>query len=229
MNFKPIAAAGLVIIFTFAALALGCKAAGRGADGSSPLQGALEPENENEARLNRLQPPDRVMDAIGVKPGHVVAEIGAGRGRYAVQLAARVGATGKVYAEDIDADALDHLRCRCDRWDIRNIETVLGEVNDPRLPPDSLDLIFIISSFHHFDDPVTLLGNARNALKRSGRLAIVEWAPRPGLSEYLTPAQMAAKMKPAGYTLARTETFLLSNGLYIYIFDQSAKPGSESR
>lgn len=190
--------------------------------------GALEPVNENESRLNRLQPPNQVMDAVGVAPGHVVAEIGAGRGRYAVQLAARVGETGKVYAEDIDADALKYLRSRCDRWDIRNIETVLGEVNDPRLPPDSLDLILIISSFHHFDDPVTLMRNARSALKRTGKLAIVEWAPRSD-HEYLTPAQMAAKMKSAGYTLARTETFLLSNGLYIYIFDQSAEPGSESR
>ena len=145
MNHKPIVAAGLVVIFTFVALALGCKAAWPGADGSTALQGALEPENENEARLNRLQPPDRVMDAVGVAPGQVVAEIGAGRGRYAVQLAARVGAEGRVYAEDIDADALKYLRARCDRWNIRNVETVLGEVNHPRLPPDSLDLIFIIS------------------------------------------------------------------------------------
>ncbi len=102
-------------------------------------------------------------------------------------------------------------------------------MNEPRLPPNSLDLIFIISSFHHFDDPVTLIRNARKALKRSEKLAIVEWAPRPGRSEYLTPEQMAATMKRAGFTLARTETFLLANGLYIYIFDQSAKPASESR
>ena len=66
----------------------------------------LQPDNANEARLNRLQPPDRVMDAIGVKPGMVVAEIGAGRGRYVVQLAVRVGERGKVYAEDIDAASL---------------------------------------------------------------------------------------------------------------------------
>ncbi|HOB53624.1 MAG TPA: class I SAM-dependent methyltransferase [Acidobacteriota bacterium] len=229
MNQRPIVAAGLVVILTCAALALGCQAAGSATGGSPPSQGMLDPENENEARLNRLQPPDRVMDAVGVAPGQVVAEIGAGRGRYTVQLIARVGADGRVYAEDIDADALKHLRARCDRWNIRNVETVLGEVNDPRLPPNSLDLIFIISSFHHFDDPVTLMGNARQALKRTGRLAIVEWAPRPGRSEYLTPEQMAATMKRAGFTLTRTETFLLANGLYIYIFDQSAKPSSELR
>jgi len=217
MNHKPIVAAGLVVIFTFVALALGCKAAWPEAGGSPASPGMLDPENDNEARLNRLQPPDRVMDAVGVAPGQVVAEIGAGRGRYAVQLAARVGAEGRVYAEDIDAVALKYLRARCDRWNIRNVETVLGEVNDPRLPTDSLDLIFIISSFHHFEDPVTLMRNARKALKRSGKLAIVEWAPRPD-REYLTPEQMAATMKRAGFALARTETFLLANGLYIYLF-----------
>ncbi len=65
--------------------------------------GVLAPENANEARLNSLQPPAKVLDVIGVRPGMTVAEIGAGRGRYAVQLAVRVGPGGKVYAEDIDA------------------------------------------------------------------------------------------------------------------------------
>ncbi|UCG28407.1 MAG: hypothetical protein JSV24_03335, partial [Bacteroidales bacterium] len=64
---------------------------------SQEVQNVLTPENANEARLNRLQPPEQVMDAIGIKPGMVVAEIGAGRGRYVVQLAVRVGETGKVY------------------------------------------------------------------------------------------------------------------------------------
>ena len=82
----------------------------------------MTPENANEARLNRLQPPDRVLDAIGVRPGMIVAEIGAGHGRYAVQLAVRVGRNGKVYAEDIDADALNHLRQRCQRWGLENID-----------------------------------------------------------------------------------------------------------
>jgi len=185
-------------------------------------KGVLDPENANEARLNRLQPPDRVMDAIGITPGMVVAEIGAGRGRYAVQLAVRVGEKGKVYAEDIDAAALKYLELRCGRWGLRNVEIVLGDVKDPRLPAASLDLVFIISSYHHFDDPVALLQNARPALKPDGRLAIVEWAPREGAGgEYATPERMEAQMKEAGYKLDRIETFLLANGLYIYIFNRT--------
>jgi ubiquinone/menaquinone biosynthesis C-methylase UbiE len=185
-------------------------------------KGVLDPESANEARLNRLQPPDRVMDAIGVSPGMVVAEIGAGRGRYAVQLAVRVGEKGKVYAEDIDAAALKYLESRCGRWGLRNVETILGDVKDPRLPAASLDLIFIISSYHHFDDPVALLQNARAALKSDGRLAIVEWAPREGAGgEYTTPEKLEVQMKEAGYKLERIETFLLANGLYIYIFNRA--------
>ena len=179
----------------------------------------LTPETYNEARLNRLQPPDLVMDAIGVEPGMVVAEIGAGRGRYVVQLAVRVGEEGKVYAEDIDAAALDHLTKRCERWGLEHVETILGEVMDPKLPEGQLDLIFIISSYHHFDDPVTLLRNARPALKPDGILAIGEWMPSDdNASEYSTPGQMEAQMKAAGYKLDRIETFLKENNMYIYVF-----------
>jgi len=179
---------------------------------SQEQQDVLTPESANEARLNRLQPPDQVMDAIGIKPGMVVAEIGAGRGRYVVQIAVRVGETGKVYAEDIDAAALKHLEKRCERWELDHVETILGDVTDPKLPEDELDVIFIISAYHHFNDPVALMRNARPSLKPGGVIAIGEW-----LNATL-PEQVEAQMKAAGYRLDRTETFLEKNNLYIYIF-----------
>ena len=108
-------------------------------------KGVLEPENDNEARLNRLQPPEKVMDAVGIIPGMIIAEIGAGRGRYVVHLAIRVGETGKVYAEDIDASALRYLENRCEKWGLDNVETIVGDVTDPKLPEGELDLIFIVS------------------------------------------------------------------------------------
>jgi len=114
------------------------------------------------------------MDAIGVSPGMIAAEIGAGRGRYVVQFAVRVGENGKVYAEDIDAAALKYLEKRCERWGFENVETILGDVTDPKLPEGKVDLIFVISAYHHFEDPVALLRNARSALKPDGTLAIGE-------------------------------------------------------
>ena len=183
--------------------------------------GVLAPESANEARLNRLQPPDQVMDIIGLGPGMTVAEIGAGQGRYAVQLAVRVGARGKVFAEDIDAAALDHLRKRCDRWGLTHVSVVLGTQTDPSLPVRALDLIFVISSYHHFEDPVLLMRHARAALKSGGRLAIAEWLGNSGTP----PETMEAQMKAAGYRLERIDRSLEANNLYIYLF-RPRHPGS---
>jgi len=182
-------------------------------------QGILEPETANEARLNRLQPPDQVMDAVGVRPSMVVAEIGAGQGRYVVQLAVRVGENGKVYAEDIDEEALRHCKNRCARWGLDNVETIVGSVDDPKLPAGELDMIFIISSYGHFSDPVALMRNARPALKPDGFVAIVEWLPRDGrLTGEGSPEEVEVQMKAAGYRLERTDPLLKANRIMIYIF-----------
>jgi len=187
------------------------------ASAASPRQeptGGLAPENANEARLNALQPPDQVMDAIGLAPGMAVAEIGAGQGRYVVQLAVRVGSQGAVYAEDIDDAALDHLTKRCRRWGLTHVTAVLGTPNDPKLPSGVLDRIFVISAYHHFEDPVLLMRNARAALKPGGRLAIAEWLGNAG-----TPQErMQAQMKAAGYRLDHIDRRLEANNLLIYLF-----------
>jgi ubiquinone/menaquinone biosynthesis C-methylase UbiE len=179
---------------------------------SQEQKGVLEPENANEARLNSLQPPGQVMDAIGIGPGMVVAEIGAGHGRYVVQIAVRVGETGKVYAEDIDERSLEHLEKRCKKWGLNHVEAVLGDVADPKLPEGQLDVIFVISAYHHFQDPVALMRKARPSLKPDGVVAIGEWL------NATSPDQVEAQMKAAGFKLERTETFLEKNNLYIYIF-----------
>ena len=195
-----------------------CSALAPGA--AAGLPDVLAPENDNEARLNRLQPPDQVLDAIGVRPGMTVAEIGAGRGRYAVQLAVRVGPAGRVYAEDIDAAALDHLRRRCPRWGLEHVEVILGDVTDPKLPPGRLDLIWIVSSYHHFDDPVALLRRARSALKPGGRLAIGEWITirESRTARHDTSENIIRQVESAGYPLERTETFLKENNFLIHLF-----------
>jgi SAM-dependent methyltransferase len=179
--------------------------AGIGLDFAKEQTDVLTPENANEARLNRLQPPDRVMDVIGVRPGMTVAEIGAGRGRYTVQLAVRVGRSGKVYAEDIAADALAYMRQRCRRWGLENVEVVQGDANDPKLPAGQLDMIWIVSSYHHFDDPV--------------RLAIGEWISINEIGRHGTTSENIIKqMKTAGYAFERIDKFLKANNFLIYLF-----------
>ncbi len=179
----------------------------------------VAPENANEARLNKLQPPDKVMDIIGAAAGMTIAEIGAGWGRYVVHLADRVGPEGKIYAEDINGDALRHLAERCRRVGFANVDTILGDLTDPKLPAGKLDLIFVISSYHHFGDPVALMGKARAALKPAGRLAIAEWIPeKDGRGEGTPPEKMQAQMESAGFVLERIDKSLEANELYLYLF-----------
>ena len=124
-----------------------------------------------------------------------------------------------LYAEDINKASLRHLDNRCERWGLSNVETILGDITDPKLPESELDLIFVVSSYHHFRDPVDLLRNARSALKENGRLAIVEWKPwSESDREGTAPEDVEAQMKDAGYRLIRTESLDVAKPLNIYIF-----------
>jgi 2-polyprenyl-3-methyl-5-hydroxy-6-metoxy-1,4-benzoquinol methylase len=112
-----------------------------------------EPFEQSE---NEIQPPELVMALLGIRPGLVIGEVGAGRGRLTVHLAARVGATGKVYANDIDRDALDYLRQRCQRQGLSNVEIVPSLPDDARFRENTLDMVVMAWVFHHVDQPVPL-------------------------------------------------------------------------
>ena len=131
------------------------------------------------------------MDIIGAAAG-IDHRRDRGGLRPVVHLADRVGPEGKIYAEDINGDALRHLAERCRRVGFANVDTILGDLTDPKLPAGKLDLIFVISSYHHFGDPVALMGKARAALKPAGRLAIAEWIPeKDGRGEGTPPGEDA--------------------------------------
>lgn len=118
----------------------------------------------------------RLLDVGGVKPGMVVGEIGAGDGYLTFHLAARVGPTGKVYANDIVEEmALEIIRSRAAKKGIAHIETILGAEVDPRFPKDSLEAVFVLNAFHEFRDPVALLRNLVPGLKPGAKVVIHEW------------------------------------------------------
>jgi ubiquinone/menaquinone biosynthesis C-methylase UbiE len=173
---------------------------------------------EWEKRLNKLQPPKEIMDAIGVKPGMIIGEIGAGTGRMTIWLADRVGDEGKVYANDIDRKALDHLESRCKKDNLGNVVTVLGEVEDPLLPENALDLAFMINVYHHLDMPVALVRNIIPSLKPTGILAIVDADPEKsnfGPNHSTPMEEMLVQLDEAGYKLIRVEKFLPDDNIYI--------------
>jgi ubiquinone/menaquinone biosynthesis C-methylase UbiE len=172
-----------------------------------------------EQRHNAYQPPEQVMDSIGVKPGMVIAEIGAGRGRYVVHMANRVGATGKIYANDIDKKALDYLEYRCKRDSIPNVISVLGKMTDPQLPKETIDLVYMINTYHHLDKPVELMKNIIPCLKPDGRLVIIEHDPVkvPDFgSEATAKDVLIDQAKQAGFELARMMMFLKRDNIYLF-------------
>ena len=127
--------------------------------------------NERESEEN----PEVALDAIGIKPGMTVADVGAGTGYMSLKMAKRVGPTGKVYANDVQPEMLRRLRQNAAKEKLSNIETVLGTEADPKLPPGEFDLILLVDVYHEFSQPQKMLRKMREALKPDGRLVLLEY------------------------------------------------------
>jgi ubiquinone/menaquinone biosynthesis C-methylase UbiE len=182
---------------------------------SKTAAGLTEPA---ETRLNEYQPPELVMDSLGVRAGMVVAEVGAGQGRYVVHMAARVGDTGKVYANDIAKDKLDYVQSRCEREGLENVETILGEVEDPLLPEGEIDLVYLINTYHDLDKPVELMRAIIPALKPDGVLVVIEQDTEKSTSNHHTidQAELFDQAQRAGFKLVRVMTFLERDNINIF-------------
>jgi len=173
------------------------------------------------AQSNRdaLLQPEKVMDAIGVKPGMVIGEGGAGEGYFTFKLSRRVGDTGRVYANDIVERVLRVIEKRCKREGIANITTILGEVDDSLFPKNALDMVIMVAAFHDFEKPVAWLENVKSCLKPRADLVIIERDPDKwgkGWNHLLTKEEILSTVKKAGFKLVRVETFLSTHNVYIF-------------
>jgi len=167
------------------------------------------------------QQPGRIMDALGIADGAVVADVGAGGGWFTVRLARRVGPNGLVLAEDIQRQMIESIERRLLREGLRNVRTVLGRDDDPRLPKGALDAVLIVDAYHEVQDRASLLRNIRDSLTPSGRLGIVDFksdggGPGPPLEERVDPAAVIADAEAAGLRLLAHETFLPYQYLLIF-------------
>lgn len=143
---------------------------------SFPASLALRNSSQDSDRARKRdewQRPAEVMDALGVKPGHRVADIGSGFGYFTFRLAARVGAEGKVYAVDIDQEAINKVRQRKEREKLEQVEPILGESDNPHLP-NGLDAILVVDTYHEFRDYDRIMQAVFRALKPGGRLVIID-------------------------------------------------------
>ena len=126
------------------------------------------------------------IDIVGLKKGMFVGEVGAGDGYFTLMLANRVGPEGRVYANDIiEKGALEVIKHRARKKNIKNIITILGTEETPNLPEGKLDMVFIVLAFHDFTKPVKMLCNIATSLKPSGKLVIIDFTAdkSPGTSD----------------------------------------------
>jgi len=150
--------------------------------------------------------PDQALDAIGIAPGLTVADIGAGVGYMSWRMAERVGPTGKVYCNDIQPKMLDLLRQNMQQRKLTNYVTVLGENDDPKLPPAAMDLVLLVDVYHEFSEPQKMLRHILTAMKPGGRLVLLEYRGEdpnvPIRPEHkMTVAQVKAELEPEGFRL----------------------------
>ena len=170
-----------------------------------------------EVDLNERQPPDLVLKTIGIKPGMIIGEVGAGRGRYTVHIASRIAPTGMIYANDIEKEYLKYTEKRCADHGLTNVKTVLGELTDPKLPPAALDIVIMVNVVHCLAEPVELLRNIKKSLKPDGVIAIVEGnldKEPSAAGEWYSRSKLLKIYKDAGYDLVREETFLPKDNIY---------------
>ena len=137
-----------------------------GVGGASWLE---RPEREDE------EAPSKALDALELKPGMVVADIGAGSGYYSSRIARRVGPTGRVYATDIQPGMIALLDRRIKSEGLTNVTTVLGGMDDPRLPPASIDLAIMVDVYHELQEPQIFLQRLKEAFRPGGRLVLLEF------------------------------------------------------
>ena len=128
----------------------------------------------NEAARDEAGEAKFVMDWAGIQQGTTVADIGAGEGYYTIRLAERVGAKGRVLAQDINRGALDRLGERVSRDQLDNVAIKEGAIDDPRLPENSFDRIFMVHMYHEVDEPYAFLWRLHAALAKGGQVIVVD-------------------------------------------------------
>ncbi len=164
-----------------------------------------------------------VMNRAGVAPGMTVADIGAGEGYYTIRLAARIGAKGRVLAQDIVPEVRDALAERVTRERLDNVSVKLGTPDNPGLPENSFDRVFLVHMYHEIESPYAFLWHLRPATRGGGRIVVVD-ADRPTNQHGTPPALLKCEFAAVGYKQVDFQP-MPSAGGYLAAFEPSdARP-----
>lgn len=170
--------------------------------------------------------PDRVIRELGIKPGQTVADLGAGVGYFTWRLATAVGETGKVIAVDIQPGMLQKLQQNLAERDIHNVETVLGDEDDPRLPAGQVDLVLLVDVYHELQEPELTMERVRQSLRPGGRVVLIEYRKEdPSIPiqplHKMSVREVRDELEPMGFRFVELMSFLPTQ--HIIIFEASRK------
>ena len=176
------------------------------------------PEREAE------EAPTMLVNSLKLRPGLRIADIGAGSGYLSFMMAKQVAPSGTVYAEDIQPEMIEIVRQKAAKNGQKNVEPCLGTVTDPKLPPDSMDLMIMVDVYHEFDHPYEMVGNMVREMKRGGRLVFVEYRkedPTVPIKEVhkMSVAQVRKEMAVVPLTYRKTIEILPRQ--HIIVFTQN--------
>ena len=160
------------------------------------------------AEREQEEAPSKAIEALEVKPGMVIADIGAGSGYYTSRLAKKVAPSGRVYATDIQPGMIEILNRRVKDEGLTNVETILGAMDDPRLPPASIDLAIMVDVYHELQQPQVFLQRLKPAFKPGGRLVLLEFRkedPQVPILEVhkMSVAEVRAELAAEGFAIDR--------------------------
>ena len=175
---------------------------------------------QEESGRAAWQKPEQVLDALDLRPGQTVCDIGAGPGYFALRAAGRVGKGGRVFAVDVDARILDALRARIEKAHVENVTPVLGLGTEPLLPPQSCDVVLIIDVYHHFPERPAYLRRLVGLLRAGGRLVAIDWQKGktpigPPADHRVSREEFLADAAQTSLRIVSEPTFLLPNQYFL--------------
>ena len=181
-----------------------------------PVSTIVSPRWSDEGSRDRAGEASEVMNRAGIRPGMTVADIGAGEGYYTIRLAARVGEKGRVLAQDIQRDVRDKLADRVTRERLDNVSVKLGTPDQPGLPANSFDRVFLIHMYHEIASPYAFLWNLRPATRAGGRIIVVD-ADRATNEHGTPPKLLKCEFAAVGYAMVDFQN-MPSAGGYLAAF-----------
>jgi ubiquinone/menaquinone biosynthesis C-methylase UbiE len=170
--------------------------------------GALE-----DRQRDAYQKPHEVMSALGLKPGEVIADIGAGSGYFTFRLAHFVGSKGRVYAVDVSPEMILHINRRIRELKSNNVISVLADPDDPLLSDRSVNRFFFSDSWHHIENRTRYLSLMKKILKPGGEVVIIDFHKKelplgPPLQMRIAREEVVREMELHGFRLRKEQTFL---------------------